>query len=200
MNDPLVITGGYVKDTDFDRLYPEHIRRLSKQHWSPVEIAIKAASFLAAEPGTNVLDIGSGVGKFCLAAGCYFGNNHFVGVEQRGSLVKTAREAQHTLGIENVSFIHGNFTQLDFAQFDHFYFYNAFYENLMDELQRIDDDIVCSEGLYNYYTGYLYKLLEAKPVGTRLVTYHSLFDEIPYGYVSVENDASGLFNCWIKTA
>ena len=35
---------------------------------------------------------------------------------------------------------HGNFTQLDFKNFDHFYFYNAFYENLAGT-DKIDDSI-----------------------------------------------------------
>src|SRR5436305_754412 len=68
-------------DKAFDQLYPEHIRKLSQLHWTPVDIASKAADFLAI-PCARVLDIGSGVGKFCLAAGSFHPETLFFGIEQ----------------------------------------------------------------------------------------------------------------------
>jgi len=43
---------------------------MSLKQWTPLAIARKAAEFLA-EPGSKVLDIGSGIGKFCLT-GAFF--------------------------------------------------------------------------------------------------------------------------------
>ncbi|BAV07054.1 Methyltransferase domain-containing protein [Filimonas lacunae] len=199
MTNEIKDTSVFSTDVSFDDVYPREIRRLSKSHWTSVEVAKKAASFLAEIPGSCVLDIGSGVGKFCLNAGHYYRDSHFFGVEQRSSLVEIAKETQQLLGIQNVTFINANFTQLDFSEFDHFYFFNSFYENLTGEQDWIDDYIDHSESLYNYYTGYLYKMLETRPPGTRLVTYQSLFEEIPSGYQVVENDLAILYNCWIKT-
>ncbi|MEO7263732.1 MAG: class I SAM-dependent methyltransferase [Ferruginibacter sp.] len=184
-------------DRDFNQLYPVQKRVLADRHWTPVSIAKKAADFLAAENHVNVLDIGSGVGKFCLTAAYHKPNAFFCGVEQRASLIKAAETANKSLGLKNVSFIHGNFTQVDFRNFDHFYFYNAFYENIAGT-EKIDESIDYSSELYNYYSRILLKLLEQRPAGTRLATYHSLEDEVPEDYHVVGSDADNLLKYWIK--
>lgn len=93
--------------------------------------------------------------------------------------------------------MNGNFTQLDFRNYDHFYFYNAFYENITGT-DKIDNSIDYSLELFNYYNRYLYKQLELRPSGTRLATYHSLEDEIPRGYHIVGAEMNELLKFWIK--
>jgi cyclopropane fatty-acyl-phospholipid synthase-like methyltransferase len=58
----------FKNDDTFNKLYPIGIERKAIKHWSRLEIAKSAAEFLAAQNNVHVLDIGSGVGKFCLAA------------------------------------------------------------------------------------------------------------------------------------
>lgn len=187
----------FQNDAAFDWMYPEHFQLLSLKHWTPLAIARKAAAFLAA-PGARVLDIGSGLGKFCLAAGHHFGETFFYGVEQRHELVCLAEEAKGYLNLANVNFIYANITQVNFREFDHFYFYNSFYENV-DLGNQIDDTIELSESLYDYYTHYLHTALSTKPSGTRLVTFHSLEDEIPAEYRLVKTSSDTLLKMWIKT-
>jgi len=163
----------------------------------PLNVARKASSFLAAENNVRILDIGSGVGKFCLAAAFYKPTAFYYGVEQRASLIYCSNVVKRRLGLKNVSFIHANFTQVDFSNYDHFYFFNAFYENLAGT-DKIDDSIDYSGELYNYYNRYLYKQLEQKPAGTRLATYHSMEDEVPKGYHIVGSEVDNLLKFWIK--
>ena len=184
-------------DIEFNRLYPLSIQNLAKKHWTPLHIAQRAASFLAAENNVTILDVGSGVGKFCLAAAYHKPNAFFFGVEQRKGLIDHAEAAKEILQLNNATFIYGNFTQLDFKQFDHFYFYNAFYENVAGT-DKIDNSIVYSSELFNYYNRYLYRQLEQKPAGTRLVTFHSLEDEVPQGYHVVGAEMDSLLKFWIK--
>jgi SAM-dependent methyltransferase len=184
-------------DSRFDQLYPGSVQLLTKRHWTPLGVARKAAAFLAAENNARILDIGSGAGKFCLAAGYYKPKAFYYGVEQRVSLVYNAETARLILRLENVSFINGNFTRLDFRNYDHFYFYNAFYENLVGT-EKIDNSIVYSVELYNYYNRYLYNQLDQKPPGTRLATYHSMEDEIPPAYHAVGSEFDNLLKFWIK--
>jgi SAM-dependent methyltransferase len=183
-------------DANFNDLYPLNIRMLASRHWTSINIAKLAVGFLAGK-GSKILDIGSGVGKFCLTGAYYAPNSQFFGVEQRESLVRKAVKAQRTLDLQNISFIHGNFTQLNLKDFDHFYFFNSFYENI-DDLDRIDEDLDYSEALYEYYVGYLYNGLQQMPKGTKLVTYHSCRREIPRGYEVVESHQNGDLNFWIK--
>ena len=187
----------FASDEQFNQLYPLSIQALARRHWTPLSVARKAAGFLAAENNVRILDIGSGVGKFCLAAAYYKPNAFYYGIEQRKSLVSHAEKAREILHLQNVSFVNGNFTQLDFRKYDHFYFYNAFYENLAGT-DKIDDSIDYSGELFNYYNRYLFKQLEKKPAGTRLATFHSMEEEIPQGYHVVGSEMDNLLKFWIK--
>ena len=51
-----------IEDDDFDEIYPEEIRPMAFTHFTPVEMAIKAAQFLVQKKGMRILDIGSGCG------------------------------------------------------------------------------------------------------------------------------------------
>lgn len=187
----------FSSDAQFNQLYPASIQLLAQRHWTPLVVARKAASFLAAESNVKILDIGSGVGKFCLAAAHYKPKAFYYGIEQRKRLVNHAESAKEILRLENVSFINRNFTQIDFRNYDHFYFYNAFYENLAGT-DKIDNSIDYSRELYNYYNRYLYKQLEQKPSGTRVASFHSLEDEIPQGYHIAGSEMNDLLKFWIK--
>jgi len=187
----------FYSDREFNSLYPLSIQALAKYHWTPLDIAMKAAHFLAGHDKVRILDIGSGVGKFCLAAAYHTPNALYYGVEQRKSLINHAEVAKNALHLENVSFIHGNFTQLDLKKFDHFYFYNAFYENL-DGTDKIDDSIDYSGELYNYYNRYLFNQLQQKPEGTRLCTLCSLESEVPPDFQVIHSEMDELLKFWVK--
>ncbi len=181
----------------FDAFYPESIRNLSNRHWTPLHVAKKAAAFLAKGRNPRILDIGSGAGKFCLVGAQHRPKALFFGVEQRQSLISEAEKLRRALNIKNVSFIHENFSRLDFSQFDHFYFYNSFYENLRGT-EKIDDSMEFSSDLYYYYSRYLFKKLEKMPTGTRVVTFHSLENEMPAGFQSIGLEENNLLNFWIR--
>ncbi len=187
----------FTSDKRFNTLYPDQVRLLAARHWTPVRVAQRASFFLAVEDDARILDIGSGVGKFCLSAAYYAPTSHFYGIEQRKDLVAYAQSAKDTLGLTNVSFTHGNFTQLDLRDYDHFYFYNSFYENLAGT-DKIDEHIAYSGELYNYYNCYLYTQLEQMPPGTRLATFYSLEGEVPPAYHVVGSELDNLLKFWIK--
>lgn len=187
----------FASDLIFNSLYPKPIQEVAEKHWTPINVAKKAAAFLAASEGTKVLDIGSGCGKFCLVAANDHPLTNFYGVEQRQNLVDLSTELGKELQLENAFFICENICNIDFEKYDHFYFYNSFYENVPGT-QKIDSSIKYSEELYNYYNRYLYRQLKKKPKGTRLVTYHSFGSEIPNGYEVVNTDYNEFLKFWIK--
>jgi SAM-dependent methyltransferase len=187
----------FTDDEVFHKLYPLHVQKLADKHWTPLKVAQYAAEFLVPQDGAKVLDIGSGPGKFCLAASHFKPTGFFYGVEQRKELIDIAVEAEYNLNLDNVSFLHGNFTQLDFTQFDHFYFYNSFYENI-DGTEKIDYNIQHSLSLYNYYNSYFYNQLEKMPSGTRVATYHSWGNQMPPAYYILKTQFDKLLKFWIK--
>ena len=67
---------------------------LDQRHWTPLCVSRKAADFLAAESNVSILDIGSGVGKFCLGAAYYKPDAYYFGVEQRKNLTQICRRCK----------------------------------------------------------------------------------------------------------
>ncbi len=60
-----------VPDEAFNEIYSSRIKKLAERHWTPVEVAKQASEFLAETCDTKILDIGSGVGKFCMIGACH---------------------------------------------------------------------------------------------------------------------------------
>ena len=187
----------FSSDIQFHLLYPSSMQQLARRHWTPLNVTHQAVQFLVPRDGVRVLDIGSGVGKFCLGAAYYKPDAFFYGIEQRKNLIGHAEAAKKILGLSNVAFIQGNFTKLDLKQYDHFYFYNSFYENIKG-VPKIDYNVSFSETLYNYYNRYLFKQMEEMPAGTRIVTRCSWEDKIPPSYTVVNSDFDSMLRFLIK--
>lgn len=187
----------FASDKTFNSLYPKAIQEVAEKHWTPLAVAEKAAAFLAVSPDEKVLDIGSGSGKFCLTAAHFHPLTSFYGIEQRPGLVALSNDLAQKLELKNITFICENISNIDFKDYDHFYFYNSFYENIQGT-QKIDFTVKYSDDLYNYYNRFLLKQLNQKPAGTRLVSYHSFGIEIPRDYEIVHTEYNEYLKFWIK--
>ena len=183
-------------DERFDQIYPPRVRKLSWPHWTPVAVASEAAKLLVRKRGTRVLDIGCGPGKFCLI-GAALTDGHFTGIEQRSHLAKAARQAALNQGIYNVEIIHGNITSVSFSNYDAFYLFNPFEENMF-ERQKIDGAVPLSAALYKKYTRYVAAELRAKPIGTRVATYTGHSHEVPSCYNCQLSGFAGSLKLWVK--
>ncbi|MCI3936317.1 class I SAM-dependent methyltransferase [Chryseobacterium aahli] len=185
-----------VKDSEFNSLYPPRIKELAERHWTPVAVAKMAAHYLAETSDSRVLDIGAGAGKFCLV-GAASTSGKFCGVEQRQSLIKISKKIAGKYNINNVNFIHSNIKEISFSDYDAFYFFNSFYENI-DHTCSIDDEVQKDRELYDEYSDYVRNQLDKTPIGTRLVTYWSKWDEIPKSFDLDNTACNGLLNFWKK--
>jgi SAM-dependent methyltransferase len=183
-----------ITDDEFDAIFPERIRELAKTHWTPVAIAKLAADYLVEAPGTRVLDIGSGVGKFCVI-GAAQTNGHFTGVEQRQELVNVARGVAAACWLPNVAFLNKNMMSIEFGDYDAFYFFNSFEEHV-DVTIKIDDTQMLSPELYHSYSTYVCAQLALMPVGTRVATYFSPLDIIPGNYRLQHTLVGGNLRFW----
>jgi SAM-dependent methyltransferase len=183
-------------DAEFDILLPKPFQDLSQRHWTPVAVAHEAARFLADRPGDRVLDVGCGPGKFC-AVGAAATQGHFVGVEQRGNLVRIAQSLLQHFQIRRATIVQGNIVNFDFGQFDAFYLFNPFQENSLPSY-GIDSSVALDPRLYDVYTAHVYRQLSSVPLGTRVATYWGDQEEIPDSYDCVGSHFDDRLRFWIK--
>lgn len=189
--------GAQPSDVDFDGMFTWDTRQLSSDHWTPVEVALCAAEMLVTGPGARVLDVGCGPGKFCLIGAA----RHpvpFAGIDQRPHLLMEGQAIARCERITNLEFIHGNMVDLDWSDYNAFYLYNPFSENVRQPV--IDRTVPLRLEYYCLYVEIVQRKLMELPVGTRVVTYHGFGGELPYGYRMVANKeiGSGFLQCWIK--
>ncbi len=189
-----------IKDVEFDLMYPIKLKDAVELHFTPIEVAKTAARYLAHKKGVKVLDIGSGAGKFCMiGSACTEGC--FTGIELRESLFATALRISKRYNLLNIEFVHANITDISFKDFDAFYFFNAFYENVSRlGIGKINNELDLSRELYDTYSFYVKQQLDSMPVGTKLVTYFSFSKEIPDSYHLQFTDFDGKLKMWEKVS
>jgi SAM-dependent methyltransferase len=169
-----------VKDRVFSTLLTSASRRDSKRHWTSLAVAKRAAELLTGAKQCRVLDVGSGVGKFCIV-GSLTTPAHFVGIERREALVREARELSAALGATRTEFVCGDISTVDWRSFDAFYLFNPFLENI-DQSARIDLSFDYSQEKYAYFVEATRTKLQRAKRGTRVVTYHGFGGAFPSGY------------------
>ncbi|MDG1279652.1 MAG: methyltransferase domain-containing protein [Algoriphagus sp.] len=190
-----MVLGSY-SDKDFDALYPLKMRKLSGTHWTPVGIARKAISFFENSGCKSVLDLGSGLGKFCLIAADSSGIK-ISGIEQRENLVQLARKIAVNHQLSNLEFIHGDLISLDFRDFDGFYFFNSFEENINSK-DPLDRQSNINSIQYEQHILALRAKFDACPIKTKIVTYCGEASEIPESYRLVQQSHKGKLRFWEK--
>lgn len=185
-----------IEDERFDLIYPADIRVLSPRHWTPVAVARKAAELLVTQSRTRVLDVGCGPGKFCMV-GALTTAGHFTGVEHRERLARLAQDTIQRERIPNARIIRANITEVDFSAYDAFYLFNPFEENLF-KMGKIDRTTKLSALLYHLYTRHVAAQLGRAPLGTCVVTYHGLCEEIPASYRCEDSWFDDALKLWRK--
>jgi len=185
-----------VSDEEFDAIFPEEVRDYSNRHYTSVYISQRAAKYLAVKEDIQILDIGSGTGKFCLV-GAICTNAHFTGVEFRKYQSEIAKECADRYAITNVSFVHANILDINFDEFDAFYIFNPFLENI-DTSARMDQLMDGKESDYEVFKKYVHDQLEKKKIGTRLATYWTALSQVPESYELKKSILGDTLKFWEK--
>ena len=186
-------------DRVFDEVFPSSARNASSVHWTPVEVAVRAAHLLAGRRGATILDIGAGVGKFCLVAAATKMDLRVRGVEHRSHFVAVARDAAKAMNVD-VDFVHGTLDDHAAREVDGVYLFNPFAENLCPPEDRLDDSVECSEMRFWRDIRRTERLLERAPVGTRVVTYCGWGGSMPPEYhLHLREARGGTIELWVKS-
>lgn len=185
-----------VSDEEFDAIFPEEVRDFSNRHYTSVYISQRAAEFLAIKEDIQILDIGSGTGKFCIV-GAVCTNAHYTGVEYRKYQSEIAKECADRYAITNVSFVHANILDINFEEFDAFYIFNPFLENI-DASARMDQLIDAKESDYEVFKKYVHDQLDKKKIGTRLATYWTALNQVPESYELKKSILGDTLRFWEK--
>lgn len=183
-------------EDNFNSSLPENLQNRSKRFFTPFHVAQTATDWLTEDGKKTILDIGAGVGKFCIA-GATYSDSFFCGIEYRPSLAKIANELIIKLNLANAVVQQGDITEVDFKNFDAFYLYNPFFENLIPSL-RLNNEVELSASLYGYYFKHTEKQLDKAKSGTRLVTYHGNNFEVPKSYIKAKENHDSTLKLWIK--
>ncbi|PHR30391.1 MAG: SAM-dependent methyltransferase [Fluviicola sp.] len=183
-------------DTAFDNALKKSVQGHSYIHWTPIEVIQTAVEWLGTKSENRILDIGSGVGKFCII-GAMNSRAHFTGVETRKNLVDEAIVLKKELKLSNVDFIHSDIKEIDFKNFTSFYFYNPFCEHMAIS-GSIDDQIKFDEEAYYFYQDFVVDQLKKTPKGTKLVMYCSPDLDISIDFDLKDMYFEGLLQLWVK--
>jgi hypothetical protein len=125
-----------------------------------------------------------------------------MGVDRRELLVQDARALAIRQGLENVRFECGNAFDCPWDEFDGFYFFNPFAENLAPAKERFDTSVELSRSRFLKDVQRVETNLRALRPGSLLVTYHGLGGPIPSSFAILGDEVVGTdhLRTWVKTS
>ena len=183
-------SGAPPPDYVFDGFLPLELRLVSSRYWTPLSVVLLVSRWIAHFKIETVVDIGSGAGKFCVAA-ALAGPGRFTGLEQRPRLVSAARELARRFEVEDrVRFIDGSLGNGTVPTAEAYYLYNPFGENLFTPAGRLDEDVELGRDRFRRDVFAVEELLANAPVGTYLITYNGFGGEAPPSYRELRFDHS----------
>jgi predicted RNA methylase len=190
--------GQLVVDRVFDAIYPVEIQRLSAIHWTPVEVALRVVRMLRLAPNEVLLDVGAGVGKFCIVASAAQPSVKIRGIEHRARLVEIAKEGAAKVGVE-VDLRTASFEAVDAAEVDAVYLFNPFAENISDPEDWLDASVELGETRYRRDVALVQHFLSSSKIGTRVVTYCGFGGAVPAEFDLLRRErCAGTLELWVK--
>lgn len=188
-------------DAEFDELLDARYRDASEIFWTPVAVARLAARWLEQSHVRDVIDVGSGVGKFCIVAALCARDLRTVGIEQRAPLVAAARRLSARFDLRRRAlFAHATAQHAQLARFQAMYLFNPFGESALPVEARLDDSVDLSAQRARCDVRVVERALDDMPVGGVLLTYHGFGGRVPDTFVLVRNEPieTNALRMWTK--
>jgi len=162
----------FVSDLAFDEHLPDRHREVSSRYWTPLDVSRQVAAWLTEAGARNVLDVGAGVGKFCLAT-AMSSDLTVIGVERRAHLVGVARALARSFELEDqVVFLAGEPDPHLLRAVDAVYLFNPFEENLFGREHQLDQSVDLNVARYSRDIEAIESMLDGLSPGRHVVTYN----------------------------
>ena len=170
-------------DDAWDGLYAGALAGAAGFHFTDLATAHAASDWLVAGGGTRFVDLGSGTGKFVLAAAARHPDVQWWGAELRPELHAVAEDWRRRYGLANAHFAQVDLRDFPLAGFAGAYVFNPFGE-LLDPRPDLGADGLGERGAVAYRAslGALRQNLSTTPEGFRLATYYCGEGQVPRGY------------------
>lgn len=190
--------GRAAADDAFDGVLPLELRDVSGHYWTPIPVVRRAAAWLREAQVRTVIDIGSGAGKFCVAA-ALLTRCRVIGLEHRGSLVAASRELAELFGVDDrVSFVEGDLDAAATLSADAYYLFNPFGEYAFESAHVADPGVTFTPQTQSRDVAAMTALLSRAPRGTFVITYNGFGGKFPPGYeqIDVADRLPGTLRFW----
>jgi len=174
--------GACPPDRAFDIFLPEDLGSLSADQWTPLSVALAAATWLEEAGVRSVIDIGSGPGKFCVAA-ALAGSCELIGLEQNPRFVSVSRSLARLFGVQSrARFVHGALGESELPPTDAYYIYNPFAQHLFAPSDELGCGATPNYARYRRDVMIAQDLFRRAPVGTVVLTYNGFGGLMPSSY------------------
>jgi SAM-dependent methyltransferase len=145
-------------------------------------VAAAAVRWLQEYGVERVVDIGSGPGKFCVAA-ALAGTLELIGLEKNPRFVSVARSLARQFGVEQrARFVHGALGDGELPATDAYYLYNPFVEQLFDPDGGVDCGTTTNYERYLRDVRLAQQVFRRAPAGTIVLTYNGFGGLMPASY------------------
>lgn len=187
-------------DDTFDARLSDAHRRVSGLFWTPLDVVRQSVAWLDAANVGDILDIGSGVGKWCVAAALYdtHRRRRYLGVEHRAELVHAARALANECGVaDRVQFWHGEVADLlglgthdltALVDTPAYFLFNPFGENVAPDAQHLDTTVELSEARYHRDVDHTETLFDITRPGAFALVYNGFGGRFGAGWLPVLSD------------
>jgi len=187
----------------FDHFLPQALRDVSQRFWTPLVVAANAAMWFDELDVGDVLDIGAGPGKFCVATALTDqSRRRYYGLEQRPYVVQAARDLARDFGVDDrVSFIEGTLDDVSaLPKVAAYYLFNPFGENVAPLDEHLDATVELTDQRFMRDIAATEALLAAAPAGSYVLVYNGFGGRVPPSYepIRIDYDLPNVLRLWVK--
>ena len=128
-----------LKDVALPQTYQEEALYLDldpEDLYTPYRVICRWGKSLKLKPGTQVVDLGSGVGRIPLTLGLLYPKVKFTGIEIMRERHEMAEKARHGLKLRNVTLLCRNAAKRGLPPADYYYFFNPFVGDTLRQVFR----------------------------------------------------------------